>query len=263
MTSDRPGDTTVAPRPVPPGRHRREDGDGRAAARQHVDLGDHRRPRHRGSRRAVRGDRPVRARFLESRGYRRFLRGARRGRVAERGRARRRHRRMAPLDRRQRCRPRRARASGSPTAMGSAVGAETRRLVGPAQHPRDGRLGRAVRRAVRHGVGHHAQLHRASPARKNTSLAVVAPGIAEALFATAIGLFAAIPAVIALQSVQPRHQPDRGAPQPLRRRLPRDPEPRAGGAPDGDGHPCRQTPRGAAAAAARRWRRSTSRRWST
>jgi biopolymer transport protein TolQ len=32
---------------------------------------------------------------------------------------------------------------------------------------------------------------------KNTSLAVVAPGIAEALFATAIGLVAAIPAVIA------------------------------------------------------------------
>ena len=31
---------------------------------------------------------------------------------------------------------------------------------------------------------------------KNTSLAVVAPGIAEALFATALGLFAAIPAVI-------------------------------------------------------------------
>ena len=34
-------------------------------------------------------------------------------------------------------------------------------------------------------------------AANNTSLAVVAPGIAEALFATAIGLFAAIPAVIA------------------------------------------------------------------
>src|SRR3546814_17377782 len=31
----------------------------------------------------------------------------------------------------------------------------------------------------------------------NTSLAVVAPGIAEALFATALGLFEAIPAVIA------------------------------------------------------------------
>ena len=34
-------------------------------------------------------------------------------------------------------------------------------------------------------------------AQQNTSLAVVAPGISEALFATAIGLFAAIPAVIA------------------------------------------------------------------
>ncbi len=34
-------------------------------------------------------------------------------------------------------------------------------------------------------------------ASKNTSLAVVAPGIAEALFATAIGLAAAIPAVLA------------------------------------------------------------------
>src|SRR5213595_2310799 len=34
-------------------------------------------------------------------------------------------------------------------------------------------------------------------ASKNTSLAVVAPGIAEALFATALGLAAAIPAVIA------------------------------------------------------------------
>ena len=32
---------------------------------------------------------------------------------------------------------------------------------------------------------------------QNTSLAVVAPGIAEALFATALGLFAAIPAVAA------------------------------------------------------------------
>ena len=31
---------------------------------------------------------------------------------------------------------------------------------------------------------------------QNTSLAVVAPGISEALFATAIGLFAAIPALI-------------------------------------------------------------------
>ena len=37
---------------------------------------------------------------------------------------------------------------------------------------------------------------RSIAASKNTSLAVVAPGIAEALFATAIGLFAAIPALV-------------------------------------------------------------------
>jgi biopolymer transport protein TolQ len=38
-------------------------------------------------------------------------------------------------------------------------------------------------------------------AQKNTNLAVVAPGIAEALFATALGLVAAIPAVIAYNKV--------------------------------------------------------------
>jgi biopolymer transport protein TolQ len=38
-------------------------------------------------------------------------------------------------------------------------------------------------------------------AAKNTSLAVVAPGIAEALFATALGLIAAIPAVIAFNKL--------------------------------------------------------------
>jgi biopolymer transport protein TolQ len=37
---------------------------------------------------------------------------------------------------------------------------------------------------------------------KNTSLAVVAPGIAEALFATAIGLLAAVPALIAYNKLQ-------------------------------------------------------------
>ena len=36
---------------------------------------------------------------------------------------------------------------------------------------------------------------------KDTSLAVVAPGIAEALFATAIGLAAAIPAVVAYNQI--------------------------------------------------------------
>lgn len=38
-------------------------------------------------------------------------------------------------------------------------------------------------------------------ASKNTNLAVVAPGIAEALFATALGLVAAIPAVIAYNKI--------------------------------------------------------------
>lgn len=38
-------------------------------------------------------------------------------------------------------------------------------------------------------------------ATKNTSLAVVAPGISEALFATALGLVAAIPAVIAYNKI--------------------------------------------------------------
>ena len=37
--------------------------------------------------------------------------------------------------------------------------------------------------------------------QKNTSLAVVAPGIAEALFATALGLLAAIPAVLAYNKI--------------------------------------------------------------
>jgi biopolymer transport protein TolQ len=41
-------------------------------------------------------------------------------------------------------------------------------------------------------------------ASKNTSLAVVAPGIAEALIATAIGLVAAIPAVMGYNHFQNR-----------------------------------------------------------
>ena len=38
--------------------------------------------------------------------------------------------------------------------------------------------------------------------QRNTNLTVVAPAIAEALFATAIGLFAAIPAVLAYNKLQ-------------------------------------------------------------
>ena len=41
------------------------------------------------------------------------------------------------------------------------------------------------------------------------TLAAVAPGIAEALVATAIGLFAAIPAVIAYNRYSLRHRPPR------------------------------------------------------
>jgi biopolymer transport protein TolQ len=48
---------------------------------------------------------------------------------------------------------------------------------------------------IMHSFASIAQMH-------NTNLAVVAPGIAEALFATAIGLFAAIPALIAYNKLQ-------------------------------------------------------------
>jgi biopolymer transport protein ExbB/TolQ len=37
--------------------------------------------------------------------------------------------------------------------------------------------------------------------KKDTSLAVVAPGVAEALFATALGLAAAIPAVVSYNQI--------------------------------------------------------------
>jgi biopolymer transport protein TolQ len=82
------------------------------------------------------------------------------------------------------------------TAMGSAVATETDRIadrlnilatVG-AVAPFVGLFG-TVWGIMRSFTG--------IAASQNTSLAVVAPGIAEALFATAIGLFAAIPAVIA------------------------------------------------------------------
>src|SRR5207249_4502830 len=61
--------------------------------------------------------------------------------------------------------------------------------------PGDGRLGRPVHRPVRHGLGHHDSFQ-AIANSQNTNLAVVAPGIAEALIATALGLLAAIPATI-------------------------------------------------------------------
>ena len=66
---------------------------------------------------------------------------------------------------------------------------------------------------------------RSIAASKNTSLAVVAPGIAEALFATAIGLFAAIPALIAYNKLQGDVAPGAGAHGSLRRRVLVDPVP--------------------------------------
>ena len=60
-------------------------------------------------------------------------------------------------------------------------------------------------------------------ASKNTSLAVVAPGIAEALFATAIGLVAAIPATIFYNKFIIRGEPAGAAPGGLRRRIHGDP----------------------------------------
>ena len=51
---------------------------------------------------------------------------------------------------------------------------------------------------------------------------MVAPGIAEALFATAIGLFAAIPAVIAYNRFSHGVNRIEASLQPLRRRLPHD-----------------------------------------
>ena len=44
-------------------------------------------------------------------------------------------------------------------------------------------------------MGYHEQFY-GNRISQNASLAVVAPGIAEALFATALGLIAAIPAVL-------------------------------------------------------------------
>ena len=60
---------------------------------------------------------------------------------------------------------------------------------------------------------------RSIAASKNTSLAVVAPGIAEALFATAIGLFAAIPGARRLQQAAGPRGALAGAPGKLRRRI--------------------------------------------
>ena len=113
----------------------------------------------------------------------------------ERPRPRRERRRAHRMDGRRagRLQRRGARPSRTCHARRHEASAEEHR-TGPAVSG-DARIGRAVHRIVRHGLGHHEFVHR-DRAAKDTSLAVVAPGIAEALFATAVGLAAAIPAVI-------------------------------------------------------------------
>ena len=61
----------------------------------------------------------------------------------------------------------------------------------------------AAKRLIRCGIGDVTEPlpSTAIAAMHNTNLAVVAPGIAEALFATAIGLVAAIPAVLAYNKI--------------------------------------------------------------
>jgi biopolymer transport protein TolQ len=81
------------------------------------------------------------------------------------------------------------------TTMGATIAQETDRLAGhlnilatiAASSPFIGLFGTVL------GIMHSFI---GIAAAQNTSLAVVAPGIAEALFATAIGLFAAIPALV-------------------------------------------------------------------
>jgi biopolymer transport protein TolQ len=99
--------------------------------------------------------------------------------------------------------------------------------------------------------------------QQNSSLAVVAPGISEALFATAIGLFAAIPAVIAYNRFSPPGEPFEARLQRFADKVHAQVSRELEG-PDGDGPP-RTDRAGAAgaASAARRWRKSTSRRLST
>ena len=80
---------------------------------------------------------------------------------------------------------------------------------------------------------------RSIAASKNTSLAVIAPGLAEALLATAIGLFAAIPALIFFNNLQGCRGALPGPYGELRRRVLVDPVP-----PDRPSRRRRARPRG-------------------
>ena len=100
----------------------------------------------------------------------------------------------------------RLRAAGRHRRRHAARGLAPRHARGPAQgdraaraqsrDARDRRLDQSLRGLVRYRLGHHERLQFLGNVQQAT-LAQVAPGIAEALIATAVGLFAAIPAVVA------------------------------------------------------------------
>ena len=113
---------------------------------------------------------------------------------------------------------------------------------------------------IMHSFAAIAQMH-------NTNLAVVAPGIAEALFATAIGLVAAIPAVLAYNKISTDLSRFaarlEGFGSEFSAILSRQSEAAAGADGGTDQWRSRSTRKARCAAATGRWRRSTSRRWST
>ena len=113
---------------------------------------------------------------------------------------------------------------------------------------------------IMHSFAAIAQMH-------NTNLAVVAPGIAEALFATAIGLVAAIPAVLAYNKISTDLSRFaarlEGFGSEFSAILSRQSEAAAGRREGLTGGVLAQPEGLGARAATGRWRKSTSRRWST
>ena len=173
-----------------------QDRDDRAAARQHLDLGDHRQLRLPDRRARARRSTTFERDFWKADDIDAFYTPRRRERPADRAGVLGRRHRMAPLDRGQGDRSRRhARAAGDGDGRDGRAARSTSWPTGSTSSPRSARSRRSSGCSARSGASCAASP--ASPRQQNTSLAVVAPGIAEALFATAIGLFAAIPAVIA------------------------------------------------------------------
>ena len=230
-------------------------------ARQHLDLGDHLHPRDAAAAAINRATERFERDFWAGERHRRLLRDARPRQTAERRGARRRHRRMAPLDRRQDGRPRR-----HPRAPRQPDERRRRRRARPA---RDRLNILATVGSVAPFVGLFGTVwgimrsFTAIAGANNTILAVVAPGIAEALFATAHRPVRRDPGGDRLQPPDPRHRPARGAAQRFADRfhatLAASWRWRSDGALMGANLPSSAR----TAAAARRWRRSTSRRWST